>query len=204
MVGCLLSPPGAQKQLSGWRQSSTRGLVDKDHRKPLRDHVNQARLSKCWNEPAGAFQAKVYFGRHCILKVKSLVSHEYLSLACLLSLSLSLSHTHTHILRQNRYSLSFLITSDCLFLFFTLSISIFVSLSLCVYLYLLLPCYFPQRIPLNKIKKSYCQMAVTNWSHGPMWPTPFTSYSSWTTETWMDKGFPGKKKWMFLYQDLDA
>ena len=141
MVGCLLSPPGAQKQLSGWRQSSTRGLVDKDHRKPLRDHVNQARLSKCWNEPAGAFQAKVYFGRHCILKVKSLVSHEYLSLACLLSLSLSLSlsHTHTHTSWDKidtvfHFSLHLIVSfSFSLFLFQSLchclSVSIFIYFS---------------------------------------------------------------------------
>ena len=47
-------------------------------------------------------------------------------------------------------------------------------------------------------------MAATSWSHEPVWPTPFIGYSC-TIETWLDKGFPGKKKLMFLYsQDLDA
>ena len=132
MVGYLLSPPGAQKQLSGWRQSSARGLVDKDHRKPLRDHVNQASLSKWWNEPAGALQAKVYFGRPCILKVKSLVSHEYLSLARLLSLSLTYTHTSwDKIDTVFQFSLHLIVSfSFSLFLFQSLchclSVSIFI------------------------------------------------------------------------------
>lgn len=37
-------------------------LFVRDCRTPLRKYANEASLSKCWNEPSGALQAKVYLG----------------------------------------------------------------------------------------------------------------------------------------------